>query len=259
MLFSAPAKTNLFLRITGKLPGGFHAIETLFLPVPTISDKLELHCSADGKQEVSVECDHPMVPDGKKNLCWKAAVLTLQALGISDSLQIRIRKRIPVAGGMGGGSSDAGTVIKALQQKYGVLPDGGAEIALKCGSDVPFFLNPVPSVGRGRGELLTPLKDLKIPEIRILPMNFPISAKWAYTHLSPEIKEDPRTLEEMISALQSGDFSAVSKLLRNDLAPAVFRKFPILQWTKQQFERENPGWNVQLSGSGATLFAVKGI
>ena len=256
MILSAPAKVNLFLKVAGKLPNNFHAIETLFVPLTTVADELELHLTADGKRKISVVCDHPMVPDGEKNLCWKAAELTLNALGIRDSLHLQIRKRIPVAGGMGGGSSDAGTLIKALQQTYGFLPDGGAAIALECGSDVPFFLNPTPSTGFGRGEILTPLDGLHLPEIRIIPMDFPISAKWAYTHLAPETEGDPRRLEDMIFALRSGDFHSAAELLRNDLAPAAFRKFPLLAWTKQRFEEENPGWVVQLSGSGATLFAI---
>ena len=259
MLVTTPSKVNLFLKIAGKLPNGFHALETLFVPLDQPADELEIQFTADGKREIRVECSHPAVPCGEKNLCWKAAKLVLDALEISDSVSIEIRKKIPVAGGMGGGSSDAGAVITALQKQYGFLEDKGAAIALMCGSDVPFFLNPVPSIGMGQGEILTPVEGLILPEIRILPMDFPIYAKWAYTHLAPETKEDTRQLDDMISSLRKGDFHAVTELLRNDLAPAAFRKFPLLELTKQKFESENPGWKVQLSGSGATLFAVKGF
>ena len=223
------------------------------------SDELELEFSAGGEQKIRVSCTHPAVPEEEGNLCWKAAKLTFSALGINDSVSIRIRKNIPVAGGMGGGSSDAAAVINAIQQKYGFLPDKGASIALECGSDVPFFLNPVPAVGFGRGEILTPVDGLFLPEIRIIPMNFPISAKWAYQHIAPETKEDTRTLDEMIEALRQADFSRAAGLLRNDLAPAAFRKFPLLEAVKRDFEKKNPGWFVQLSGSGATLFAVKAV
>ena len=257
MIVQTPSKVNLFLKVAGKLPNGFHAIETLFVPLRTPSDELEILFSADGKQEVSVECAHPAVPCDERNLCWKAAKKVLAALGVTDSVSIWIRKNIPVAGGMGGGSSDAGAVITALQKKYGFLEDKGASIALECGSDVPFFLNPTPSTGFGQGEILTPVEGLILPEIRIIPMDFPISAKWAYRNLLPETKEDPRTLDAMIAALRAGDFKSVSELLRNDLAPAAFRKFPLLELTKRKFESENPGWKVQLSGSGATLFAVR--
>ena len=257
MILSAPAKINLFLRITGKRDDGFHAIETLFLPISELADTLKIEFIPDGKRAISVKCDHPSVPCGKDNLCWKAADLILNALKVTDSIRVVIRKRIPVAGGMGGGSSDAGTLIRALQERYGFLPDLGAAAALECGSDVPFFLNPVPSIGTGRGEILTPVHGIQIPEIRIIPMNFPISAKWAYTHLAPGWKEDPRTLEDMLTALKNGNFSDAAKFLRNDLAPAVFEKFPILKHKKELFERENPDWKVQLSGSGATLFAIR--
>ena len=257
MLFRTPSKINLFLRVTGKLPGGFHSIETLFLPLTQPADELEVDFIADGKKNIILESDHPAVPCDERNLCWKASTLVMNALKITDSLRIRLRKKIPVAGGMGGGSSDAGAMIRILQERYGNLPDLGAAIALECGSDVPFFLNPEPSVGRGRGEILSPAKGLRLPEIRIIPMDFPISAKWAYQHLSPEINSDSRSLDDMLIALQKGDFESVAYLLRNDLAPAVFRKFPVLEWTKRKFEEENPGWKVQLSGSGATLFAIR--
>lgn len=257
MLITTPAKTNLFLKVAGKLPNGFHAIETLFIPIKEYSDELELKFFADKKQNIQVTCSNPEVPEGEGNLCWKAAKLTLEALGISDSISIRIRKKIPVAGGMGGGSSDAAAVINAIQKQYAFLPDRGSAIALTCGSDVPFFLNPVPASGLGRGEILTPAAGLILPEIRIIPMGFPISAKWAYQHISPETKEDPRTLDEMISALRAGDFRKAGELLRNDLAPAAFQKFPILKAAKEAFERNNPGWKVQLSGSGASLFAIR--
>ena len=259
MIISTPSKINLFLKVSGKLPNGFHAIETLFVPLAEPADELELAFSADGKGEIRVECAHPAVPCGEKNLCWKAAKLVLEALGVTDTVSILIRKNIPVAGGMGGGSSDAGAVITALQKKYGYLEDKGAAIALSCGSDVPFFLDPTPAVGMGQGEILTPVDGLHLPEIRIIPMDFPISAKWAYTHLDLETKNDPRTLDSMISALKDADFKAAAELLRNDLAPAAFRKFPLLALTKEKFESENPGWKVQLSGSGATLFAVRGF
>ena len=257
MLLLAPSKVNLFLRITGALPGGFHSIETLFLPLRNPADELEIRFVPDGRRNISVRCSHPAVPCGKKNLCWKAVSLTLDALKISDSIEVEIRKNIPVAGGMGGGSSDAAAVISAMQKHYGRLPDGGTEIAIACGSDVPFFLNPVASTGCGRGEKLTPVEGLKIPEIRIIPMYFPISAAWAYSHVSEKTKRDSRSLEDLIAALRSGDFSRAAALMRNDLAPAAFRKFPLLELAGKKFEAENPGWKVQLSGSGATLFAVR--
>lgn len=257
MIIQTPSKVNLFLKVAGTLPNGFHAIETLFVPLKTPSDELEIQFFADGKREIRVECAHPAVPCGEKNLCWKAARSVLDTLEITDSVTVMIRKNIPVAGGMGGGSSDAGAVINALQRKYGELPDKGAAIALECGSDVPFFLDPVPSTGFGRGEILTPVEGLQIPEIRIIPMDFPISARWAYQNLAPETKKDTRSLDDMLAALRAGDFKAAALLLRNDLAPAAFRKFPLLKFTKEKFESENPGWKVQLSGSGASLFAIR--
>ena len=252
MKIIAKSKINLYLRVVGKRPDNYHEIETLFLPINDPADELEIEFIEDGKSNIRVTSDVSL-PEDCDNLCGKAALAVFRELGVSHSIRIFIRKRIPVTAGMGGGSSDAAAVIRSIQQKYGALPDGGFSAALSCGADVPFFLNEIPAIGRGVGEILTPVSGLKLPKIKIVPMNFPVSAAWAYKHLKAE--NDTRSLNDLIAALRAGDFPAASKLLRNDLANALWEKFPILQIEKEKLIAEGAS-AVQITGSGPTLFAL---
>ena len=178
---SSPAKINLFLRVADKLPNGYHELETLFLPIEGLTDKISV--SFNHEPGIKIESSHTDIPLDKSNLCWKAADLYAQKVGIEPDWKIFIDKQIPVAAGMGGGSSDAATVLNLLQAEYKALSTENLEaIALKIGADVPFFLNPCPAIGRGVGEKLKPLDfEIKIPLIIVAPM-FPVNAAWAYQH-----------------------------------------------------------------------------
>ena len=252
MKIAAPSKINLYLRICGTLPNGYHEIETLFVPLADPCDELDIEFIDDGRRDIHVSSDVPLPADGD-NLCGRAARAVCSALGIAPSVRIFIRKRIPVAAGMGGGSSDAAAVILAAQKQYGPLPDGGHAAALACGADVPLFLHPVPSIGRGIGDRLEPVEDLCIPPVLICPMHFPVSTPWGYRHIKPT--GDRRTLDDLLRALRTGDFEKTATLLRNDLAPALWDKFPVLHLRKEQL-LDAGALAVQITGSGPTLYAL---
>ncbi len=248
----AVSKINLYLRVLGRLPSGYHEIETLFLPLNSPSDELEIAFRDDGRGELDIVSGVPL-PSGRENLCGKAAEAVCAELGIRPSIAIRLRKRIPVAAGMGGGSSDAAAVINAVQSRYGFLPDRGAAAALACGADVPFFLDPHPAIGRGLGEQLTPLDGLPEPPVLILPMPFPIPTPWSYRHRVPT--DDSRSIDTLIKALRESDYERAAHFLRNDLATAAWRKFPLLTLAADHLKRLG-ALGVQITGSGPTLFAL---
>ncbi len=252
MKIAAPSKINLYLRICGTLPNGYHEIETLFVPLADPCDELDIEFIDDGRGDIHVSSDVPLPADGD-NLCGRAARAVCSALKMVPSVRIFIRKRIPVAAGMGGGSSDAAAVILAAQKQYGTLPDGGHAAALACGADVPLFLHPVPSIGRGIGDRLEPVEDLCIPPVLICPMHFPVSTPWGYRHIKQT--GDRRTLDDLLRSLKSGDFEKTATLLRNDLAPALWDKFPLLHIRKEQL-LDAGALAVQITGSGPTLYAL---
>ena len=244
-------KINLFLRVTGRRPDNYHTIETLFLPLKSPSDRLELDLSA--APGIALDCGNPEL-SGPSNLAYRAAELYAHESGVTPSWRIRLEKRIPVAAGLGGGSADAAAVLTMLEERYGAL---GMErlkaLALRLGADVPFFLQRSPMVGRGVGDELTPL-DRPLPKLHILLVNpgFPVSAKWAYRHLQPE---SGATLERLLAALAANDLAAVAANIRNDLAPALWKKFPLLGMIRDELTALG-ALRVEVSGSGSTLFAI---
>ncbi|MFA6566738.1 MAG: 4-(cytidine 5'-diphospho)-2-C-methyl-D-erythritol kinase [Victivallales bacterium] len=249
---TSPAKINVFLSVIRKRTDGYNEIETIFLPLKNPSDTVTLTDSKDGKLDVTCSVSALSGPD---NICHKAATAFAKSAGIRPSWKIHIQKNIPVAAGLGGGSSDAAAVLKLLQKKYPrmISETGIIRLASETGADVPFFLNPVPSSARGIGERLKPL-DVKceIPIVIVFP-KFPVSAKWAYQN---RIKSDNRIKsEEMVSALRGDDLRKISSLLRNDLALALWKKFPVLCILKDALLKSG-SLGVEVSGSGSSLFAI---
>ncbi|MFH1645089.1 MAG: 4-(cytidine 5'-diphospho)-2-C-methyl-D-erythritol kinase [Candidatus Omnitrophota bacterium] len=149
----APAKINLFLDVLNKRPDGYHNIVTIFQRI-ALYDTIKVKKTA---KYISLLCDSSDVPSGKNNIVYKAAKLMRAELGIKDGLDITLKKRIPVCAGLGGGSSDAAAVIKAINLIFNLNLSPGRlrAIAANVGADVPFFLTDEScAIGRGVGERL---------------------------------------------------------------------------------------------------------
>ena len=160
MKVRAPAKVNLQLRIFGRRADGFHEIETIIVPI-SLSDEITVEISPG--DTITLTCDDPALSIDRSNLAAAAAYEFQLETGLRFAATIDLRKRIPIAGGFGGGSSDAAAVLSALDQlletKLGI--EGLQKIAAKIGSDVPFFVRPRPATCRGRGEIIEPFE---VPE-----------------------------------------------------------------------------------------------
>ena len=249
-----PGKLNLYLEIKGKRPDSWHELLTLFYPVGALSDRVEIRFGGEG---IRIECSFPGVPLNEDNLMAKAVKAFYAAAGEPcPGMEIIMEKNIPVAGGMGGGSSDAGAVLTLLQKYSGVelAPEKLAQAALSVGSDVPFFLDPVPSIGRGRGEIL---QKVNLPDrlpLLLIPGVFPISAAWAYLHWQDVPRSGEYDLEKLLHMLASGDHAGAGRLLCNDLQGAAVRKFPLLARFSELLR--DSGGAPLMSGSGSTMFAL---
>ena len=252
-----PSKINLFLRVAGCRSDGYHELETLFYPLETPSDELEI--IRTGRAGIEFVSDDPALPRGADNLCVKAVGKFCSEAQIEpDGYRILLKKHIPVAAGMGGGSSDAAAVLRLMQRESGnaLSPERLARIALSIGADVPFFLDPRPCTAGGIGEKITPVDGIpdRLP-ILIAAPHFPVSAKWAYRNWQPEEHAPDNRLDSLISALRERDFAAAAAFLRNDLEAAVLRKFPYLNMIREAFEKLG-ACRVLMTGSGPTLFAL---
>lgn len=247
-------KINLFLRVTGRRADNYHTLETLFFPLATPSDTLEADFSA--APGIVLEADSPQVPTDARNLVYRAAARYAEVAGAVPAWRFHLTKRVPVAAGLGGGSADAAAALRLLEARFGAL---GSErlkrVALELGADVPFFLDPRPAVARGVGE------ELEFPEVGTVPIllvnpGFPVSAKWAYREFDRcGAAASAATLDGVLAGLQNGDLEQVACNVRNDLAPALWRKFPVLSLIRDELTGRG-ALAVEVSGSGSTLFAV---
>ena len=251
----AYAKINLFLRITGKRPDGYHELETIFWPLPWLYDTLEISLSPAGG--IIMECEASGVPLDERNLCWKAAVAFMKAAGVSLSPHIKLIKRIPVAAGLGGGSSDAAVTLLELNRLTGspVSRQQLHGIATELGADVPFFLDSVPALATGIGEILRPLETQGKCDIFLANPQFPVPASWAYQHWQEDFADSGFACDDMLAALKAGDWAKVFAQIRNDLEYCIFRKFQILGIVRERMEELGIA-NVHISGSGPTLFGA---
>ncbi len=257
---SAPAKINLYLDVVGRRDDGYHELETVFLPLPRLCDDVEVGLTT-ARQGISFECDNSELPTDSGNLCVKAteefAKFANPALA-GAGVEIRLQKRIPVAAGLGGGSSDAAAVLLALNQLYD-KPLGDSQlrgIARKLGADVPFFLNPVPSVARGIGDVLAPLEVGRWrPAVVLANPLLPVSAAWAYRQLTPEDLGQGGGLDSLVKAFTSGSALGLAKACYNVFDRFVCRKFPLCAMIKEQM-MDSGASCAMVSGSGPTIFGI---
>jgi len=262
MQICACSKINLYLAVTGKRPNGYHELDTLFYPLSSPADELELALAESlPPGTIEIHCSTRGVPsDPEKNLCGRAALLYFSTAEYPQfpALAMTITKHIPVAAGMGGGSSDAASVLRFLQSQFHLLSEERlAEVALSLGADVPFFLNPVASRAQGVGEILSPVPLIPrdLPIVIAAPC-FPVSAVWGYRHLDyQKAVARPVQMDELIAALQKRDLAAVASLMRNDLEDALYLKFPLLSLIRERLTSLG-ALRVMVSGSGPTLFAL---
>jgi 4-diphosphocytidyl-2-C-methyl-D-erythritol kinase len=252
-------KVNLLLNILGKRPDGFHELETVMQPI-RLQDELSFALGGSG---VELKCDDPALPVDGRNLVTRAATLYLAEAKIRDGVRISLRKRIPMAAGLGGGSGNAATTLLALNELFGgALGQKELErLAASLGSDVPFFLQERPALATGRGEVIAPqepFRALKGAQVVLAHPGFGISTPWAYGQLAqhPEaLHGKAGRARELIGALERNDLTAACGGFYNSLEAPALLKYPLLE-IFQTFFREQGAAGALMSGSGSSTFAV---
>ena len=253
MKILAPAKLNLYLRVVGKRRDGYHLIDSLMVPVD-LYDEIEITKSRNAKRLLTVTCDDPIVPVGRKNLAYKAAALVLDRAGVSDPVRIHIRKKIPVGGGLGGGSSDAAATMLGLNQHLGlgVGQRSMLELAMQLGADVPFFVHGHPAIARGIGERLKLITSVPKLWIIILYPGFPVSTRWAYRSLKFKLT---KAIKNTKLNLPLDDYGELARLLVNDLEGVTMRRYPRIAHLKERLLQEG-ATGALMSGSGSSVFGI---
>ena len=253
----APAKVNLVLRILDRLPTGYHQIWSIMQTVD-LADRLTIRV-VPSTTVITLQCQHSTVPKDRTNLVYKAAELVLNQAGSPVGLEIELEKHIPMAAGMGGGSSDAAATIFGLVQLLDLdwsLSDM-AQIGAQLGSDVPFFFSAPSALVRGWGQEVFPLSMAGERWIVLVNPGFPIETKWAYDRLGSTRKQVLPIGEHLkkIEVDQSISWERLTALLENDFEAAIFPVFPELKNIKAEFLAAG-AQAALLSGSGATMFGV---
>ena len=256
---SAPAKINLGLRVLRRRADGYHELESLFLPLD-LADEIRVAVEPAPRASVRLRlAPTPLsVPDGSENLAVRAALAFLEAAGLACRVDVELAKHTPVAAGLGGGSSDAGAVLRGLAAHFpeALGPEALASLALELGADVPFFLDPRPAWVRGVGERVEPVCGA--PSLALLLANPGVELATAEVYrafdaLHPDWK--PRAAPGPALDLLAGGAEQLARWVENDLEAAALRLCPAIGRLQQRL-REIGAVAVGMSGSGATLFGV---
>lgn len=261
MKFRAPAKINLRLKVVGKRADGYHLLDTIIVPV-SLYDEIEIHklrgaatrTRKSAAETIKVSCDDPAVPVDESNLAFRAAELLLKRSGTRQAVHIRIRKRIPVGAGLGGGSTDAAATLVGVNRllRLGLAPAELEKLALSLGTDVPFFVRGRPARARGIGERLRMLSGLPPIWVVIVYPGFPVSTGWVYRNFPLKLTK-PTVNTSIMASLKR--FNKLSGLLENDLESVTLRRYPKIGILKQKLLREGAP-RVLMSGSGSSVFAI---
>jgi len=258
----APAKLNLRLKITGRRPDGYHNLVSIMAPV-SLFDRIELQITS--RNLITISCEGFSAPADKENLACRAAQAFFAKTGIDHGLSIKLTKNIPVAAGLGGGSSDAACVLKALNQIWSCPLSAKelAELALGLGADVPFFLIEKPCIVRGIGEILEPIE--KWPKLWYIIVTPPIrvSTAWVYGNLNWSPLEGTGELEltkdeyQFIIVNLKKKVFVIARVLDNDLERVTASHFPAIEDIKKTL-MDSGSDGVLMSGSGPSVFGVFG-
>jgi 4-diphosphocytidyl-2-C-methyl-D-erythritol kinase len=240
-----PAKVNLYLRVVGRRADGYHDLVTVMQPL-ALADELILRLDGGG---LSLKCDHPELAQSEDNLIWRAARAFEEATGRELEVRLLLRKRIPVAAGLGGGSSDAAGTLLALNRLYGqpLTLEQLHQLAGRLGADVPFFLYRRPAVARGIGTELTPL-TLKPYGYLLANPGLPLSTRWVYENLDRGHLPGP-------PAVEAWDPEHPERWVRNDLGAVALGRFPELEGLMTQLQVLG-AVTQGISGSGPTIFGL---
>ena len=250
MLFeSAPAKINLGLHIIRRRADGYHDLVTVFHPIGW-ADRITVSLA----EKISMTCTDTALSNGEDNLVIRAARLLREVASIDQGASFHLEKILPYGAGLGGGSSDAASVLRMLRKLWKI--DSGTlalePLALRLGSDVPFFLHGYTAYAEGRGERLTPMADYVFPfSVAVIVPPIHISTAWAFQQVS--VSEANRV--NLMEVVRSNDLDRWRRELTNDFEKPVFSQWPAIEEVKSSLLRGGAGF-ASLTGSGAGVYGI---
>lgn len=254
MQLRALAKINLGLDIVRKREDGYHDVRMIMQTIQ-MYDLLNMEKTA--KPGISLTTNLPYVPSDERNLVYKAAKLLMDEFEVKEGVAMKLRKFIPVAAGMAGGSSDAAAAMVGINRLFrlNLSMEELMKRAVAIGADVPYCVMRGTALAEGIGEILTPLPAVPFCYILIGKPGINVSTKTAYGNLNlAEIKEHPK-IDEMVEAIKAGDLRGMASLMENVFEPGIIRQYPVIAQIKDCM-MEGGALNSVMSGSGPTVFGV---
>lgn len=262
-VLASPAKLNLALQITGRRADGFHTLNTIFERI-SLADQISFSSVRD--TEITLSCNHPAIPLDERNLVYKAALFLRQETGVIKGARVAIRKNIPVAAGLAGGSSNAAAALLGLNRLWqlNLSRQTLIRLARKIGSDVAFFLYDIPwGLGTDRGDKIRKLQIKERYWHVLITAKEPLLTKDVYgvyadQFLSvnkPFLAQKSKRVKDLAGALKRGDVGKAQELLFNDLSGPIGVIRPALLKLKARVEKSALK-GVCFSGSGPSIFAL---
>lgn len=252
----AQAKINLTLDVLEKRADGYHEVEMVMQSIE-LSDTVVIEEKPE--RGIEVFSDNPLLPGGEENIAYRAAKLLTDMAGFDKGIRITIKKNIPLAAGLAGGSADAAAVLKGINSLFelGLTGRELAEKAALIGSDVPFCIMGGTSLARGRGEILTRLPD--VPEIWVVLAKPPLEVSTAeiYRHFKLHRVSTRPSTTAMIEAIETGSVNSIIANLANVLEQVTLNRYPVVAEVKKAM-LEAGAAGVLMSGSGPTVFGICG-
>jgi 4-diphosphocytidyl-2-C-methyl-D-erythritol kinase len=248
----APAKVNLFLEVLAKRADGYHEIATLMVAV-SLYDTLKFKEETSG--EVRLDCDHPQLSTGPDNLVCRAAALLKDRTGCRRGARIRLSKRIPLAAGLAGGSTDAAATLDGLNRMWclGLTRNELATLGGEIGSDVAFFFSTPAAWCTGRGERVSPVPLGK--RLWFVLACLPVGLSTAAVYSGVTVPDSSQRGEEIRRAVSAGNVEEIGRRLHNRLQEAAEKLCPAVRDLRIRVEGLKPAGQL-MSGSGPCVFAL---
>lgn len=245
----APAKVNYLLDVIRRRSDGYHDLRMVMQRIDLCD---EISITLSDTPGISVQCGKNGVPDGPGNIAWKAAKIMLERSGSNHGINISITKNIPVAAGLGGGSSDAASVLMGLNEllETGLSDSELMELGVTLGADVPFFIFKKTALAEGIGEKLQEMPPMPSASVLLVNPGVHVSTGWVYKSL--QLTND-KELTKLPNSY--GTVKDICAIFENDLETVTIPAFPVIAEIKQLMI-QNGAAGAMMSGSGSTVFAL---
>lgn len=263
MEMRANGKINLYLDVLSDGASGFHEIRSIMQSV-SLCDRVTVSAVRGQDTSIRLSCNLPYIPCDARNIAYKAAELFLRESGVTAEVRIRLQKRIPVAGGMAGGSTDGAAVLRSLNKLFGepLTTEQLMAAAEGLGSDIPFCLVGKTAVCTGRGEVIKPIPNRAKLQLLIVPSSESVSTPWAYAELDKQFGDfagrkvqNAARFDALTAALAAGDVEGIGKSMYNIFEEAILPKRPLALRAKELL-LEHGAAGAMMSGSGPTVFGI---